>query len=82
MGMHQKQEEHGEQIRELLGLRPGEPFFIMRAQDAISLETLQFYIDTANDIRSSDEFISDLENGEKKWRDWQDNNADIVKNPD
>jgi hypothetical protein len=82
MGMHEKQELQQNVIRELLGIREGEPFFVMRAQDSISTEVYELYVDVARSEGCSEEFIADLENGEKKWRDWQDNNADFVKLPD
>jgi len=82
MGMHEKQEENQKVIRELLGIREGEPFFIMRAQDEITAEVFGYYLDLAAEAGCSVEFLNDLENGYKKWQDWQAENKDVVKLPD
>ena len=82
MGMHEKQEAQQGAIRELLGIREGEPFFVMRAQDEISEETFAVYVDLAQEAGCSEEFMSDLDDGLNKWRTWQGDNADLVKKPD
>ena len=82
MGMHEKQELQQNVIRELLGIREGEPFFVMRAQDYLSTEVYEAYLQKAREEGCDPEFLTDLIGGIEKWKDWQATNADFVKLPD
>ena len=82
MGMHEKQEAQEGAIRALLGIREGEPFFVMRAQDQISAEAYTHYVELAESEGCDMKFTHDLRNGLRDWKDWQVANADVVKKPD
>lgn len=63
------------------GLRPDEPVFVLRAQDAIAMSLLNQYR-TQTEGLFEDERALALEADIQKWIDWRRANRELVKDPD
>lgn len=60
----------------------GEPCFVIRAKDALSLKALDAYLVEANNSACPKAFIEDVETIREEFHQWQTENLDKVKNPD
>lgn len=63
------------------GLRPGEPVFVLRAQDAIAMSLLNQYR-TQTEGLFEDERALALEEDIQKWIDWRRANRELVRDHD
>jgi len=63
-------------------LLSGEPTFLIRAKDSLSIPTLVAYSNTALYSNCTDEFLDEIETIKENFEDWQMKNLDLVKIPD
>lgn len=85
--------EQYEKVREILGITPGEPIFVLRAQDQVALTTLEDYAFNVHHAKATVEFANSVynetmendEQGDNVWGQfdrWRRDNEDKVKLPD
>lgn len=58
-------EQQYEQVREILGITPGEPIFVLRAQDELSTPTIDEYHYLAEDNGRPEEFVDAIRGYER-----------------
>jgi hypothetical protein len=85
MGVHDKNMYPA--IKELLGIPQDEPIFILRAQDQMSLGTIDYYRDryqVASALRQQPQkdFHNDLDDAYNEFDDFQSAHSSRVKMPD
>lgn len=60
----------------------GEPFFVLRAQDHLSVITLQNYTNEASMYKLSEEFMGSLRRVTGDFLEWREDNPEKLKLPD
>lgn len=66
----------------LRSVRPGEPVFILRAQDKIAPDVIDAWLDMAAHHDAPSEKLDDAERILAEFREWQEANPGKVKVPD
>lgn len=64
------------------GIPDDEPVFVIRAQDAVAVQTINQYADNATRNGSPSEHHSSARRQAARFKEWQDANPDKVKTPD
>lgn len=60
----------------------GEPVFVFRAKDVLSTDTLQCYLNLAEDNGCETEFLEAVDARIGHFKAWQEQHPDITKTPD
>ena len=63
-------------------LKPGEPIFIIRGQDAAAPDAIRNYGMQAEHAGASVDFLAEVSRREQEFREWQRINESLVKIPD
>jgi homoaconitase/3-isopropylmalate dehydratase large subunit len=74
--------KYGEVFLSNKSVNPGEPVFVLRAQDAYSVEMLQVYLSACRNARLSDEHIAAVVNSGQAFNRWRHEHRALVKFPD
>lgn len=74
--------QHYPEIKRLLGIPEDEPIFILRAQDEVSLDTVEAYIDMSEKPGNDPTFMQNLRQVADEFNHWQVEHSDKVKQAD
>lgn len=77
-----KYEDKDAAVRELFGLKDGEPWFFVRGQDALSPYVLENYASLLDVSRNRGEMAAEVRSHMQEFRLWQKNHRGSIKLPD
>jgi hypothetical protein len=80
MSVHDTQ--HYPEIKRMLGIPEDEPIFIIRGQDKVAVDAIDFYVDLSEAPGNDPSFMDDLRKVKDEFSDWQVKNSDKVKQAD
>ena len=79
MGVH---DGDYKKAKKALDIPVDEPIFVIRAKDNLSLAILARYRNMAESAGCSDEFVNGLDEVEREFSNWRQDNAVLTKKPD